>query len=149
MVKEKRFTFGKIQVVLTTIIFICVLVASFTMNFDKITDTAFAATAISVSGTIYAAVLVNYYKKARMENIIKLRILSVKEISETQVKTYEAIIQLKRKYAMSDEELEEIKEELYVDDFTRESIESIDEKLNEFTDDAESITDCNDITPVG
>lgn len=147
--KEKRFTFGKIQVILTTIIFICVLIASFSMDFNKVTDTAFAATAISVSGTIYAAVLVNYYKKARSENLIKLRILSVKEISKTQVKTYESIIKLKRKYGMTNDELDEIKDEVYVDDFTKESIEGVDEKLNELTSEAESVTEPGDIQPIG
>ena len=149
MMTEKKLTFGKIQVVVTTIIFISVLLASFTMDFSKVTDTAFAATAISVTGTIYAAVLVNYYKKARSENLIKLRILAVKEISKTQVKTYEDIAKIKRKYDISSEDLDEIKEEVYVDDFLKESIEGVDTKLNELTDEAESVTDISDIQSVG
>lgn len=146
---EKKFTFGKIQVVVTTIIFVGVLIASFLLDRSEIADTAFVATAISVTGTIYAAVLVNYYKKSRAENIIKLRILTVKEISKTQVRTYKSMMQLKRKYDISDEELSEIKDELYVDDFARESIEGVNTKLNEMTDDAESITEPSDIQPLG
>ena len=147
--KDKKYTFGKIQVVTTTLIYVGVLIACFTLDRSGVTDTAFAATAISVTGTIYAAVLINYYKKSRAENLIKLRVFSVKEISKTQVQTYKSIIQLKRKYGMTDEELDEMKEELYVDDFAKESIEGVDTKLNEMTDDAETITEPSDIQPIG
>lgn len=147
--REKFFSFGKVQVIVTTVIFVAILVASFTMDFTKVTDTAFAGVAISVTGTIYAAVLVNYYKKARAENLIKLRILAVKEISKTQVQTYESVIKIKRKYEVTDDELSEVKEELYVDDFVKESIEGVDTKLNELTEDAESVTEPNDIQHIG
>lgn len=147
--KEKKFTFGKIQVIIITLIFISVLIASFTTNFEGVSDTAFAGVAISVSGTIYAAVLVNYYKKSRAENLVKLRILTIKEIAKTQIETYESVAKIKKTYELDDDDITSIKENVSVDEFMQESIDSVNSKLNEFDEEASSVTEATDIQSVG
>ena len=126
---EKKFTYSKIQVFITGVIFLSsILFVAYLYISGKITD-AFDATAIvaiiTVSGAIFGSNLCWYSKKAASENQYKLRMSLFADSARVRLDYNEKMMLLMKKYNMTQEDIDKINESGDSDDFMESSIQDV------------------------
>ena len=139
---EKKFTYSKIQVFITGVIFLSsILVVAYLYISGKITD-AFDTTAIvaiiTASGSIFGSNLCWYSKKAASENQYKLRMSLFADSARVRLDYNEKMMLLMKKYNMSQEDIDIINESGDSDDFMESSIQDVVTGLDTAKDIADS-----------
>lgn len=139
---EKKFTYSKIQVFITGVIFLSsILFVAYLYISGKITD-AFDATAIvaiiTVSGAIFGSNLCWYSKKAASENQYKLRMSLFADSARVRLDYNEKMMLLMKKYNMTQEDIDRINESGDSDDFMESSIQDVVTGLDTAKDIADS-----------
>ena len=139
---EKKFTYSKIQVVITGIIFLSsVLFVAYLYISGKITDafdTTAIVTIITVSGAIFGSNLCWYSKKAASENQYKLRMSLFADSAKVRLDYNEKMMVLMKKYNMSQADIDRINESGNSDDFMESSIQDVVTGLDAAKDIADS-----------
>ena len=139
---EKKFTYSKIQVLITGIIFLSsVLFVAYLYISGKITDafdTTAIVTIITVSGAIFGSNLCWYSKKAASENQYKLRMSLFADSAKVRLDYNEKMMLLMKKYNMSQEDIDRINESGDSDDFMESSIQDVVTGLDTAKDIADS-----------
>ena len=139
---EKKFTYSKIQVLITGIIFLSsVLFVAYLYISGKITDafdTTAIVTIITVSGAIFGSNLCWYSKKAASENQYKLRMSLFADSAKVRLDYNEKMMILMKKYNMSQEDVNRINESGDSDDFMESSIQDVVTGLDTAKDIADS-----------
>ena len=139
---EKKFTYSKIQVLITGIIFLSsVLFVAYLYISGKITDafdTTAIVTIITVSGAIFGSNLCWYSKKAASENQYKLRMSLFADSARVRLDYNEKMMLLMKKYNMTQEDIDRINESGNSDDFMESSIQDVVTGLDAAKDIADS-----------
>ena len=139
---EKKFTYSKIQVLITGIIFLSsVLFVAYLYISGKITDafdTTAIVTIITVSGAIFGSNLCWYSKKAASENQYKLRMSLFADSAKVRLDYNEKMMLLMKKYNMTQEDIDRINESGDSDDFMESSIQDVVTGLDTAKDIADS-----------
>ena len=139
---EKKFTYSKIQVLITGIIFLSsVLFVAYLYISGKITDafdTTAIVTIITVSGAIFGSNLCWYSKKAASENQYKLRMSLFADSAKVRLDYNEKMMVLMKKYNMSQADIDRINESGNSDDFMESSIQDVVTGLDTAKDIADS-----------
>lgn len=139
---EKKFTYSKIQVLITGIIFLSsVLFVAYLYISGKITDafdTTAIVTIITVSGAIFGSNLCWYSKKAASENQYKLRMSLFADSAKVRLDYNEKMMVLMKKYNMSQADIDRINESGNSDDFMESSIQDVVTGLDAAKDIADS-----------
>ena len=139
---EKKFTYSKIQVLITGIIFLSsVLFVAYLYISGKITDafdTTAIVTIITVSGAIFGSNLCWYSKKAASENQYKLRMSLFADSARVRLDYNEKMMLLMKKYNMTQEDIDRINESGDSDDFMESSIQDVVTGLDAAKDIADS-----------
>ena len=139
---EKKFTYSKIQVLITGIIFLSsVLFVAYLYISGKITDafdTTAIVTIITVSGAIFGSNLCWYSKKAASENQYKLRMSLFADSARVRLDYNEKMMLLMKKYNMTQEDIDRINESGDSDDFMESSIQDVVTGLDTAKDIADS-----------
>ena len=140
--QRKKFTYSKIQVFITGIIFLSsVLFVAYLYISGKITDafdTTAIVTIITVSGAIFGSNLCWYSKKAASENQYKLRMSLFADSAKVRLDYNEKMMILMKKYNMSQEDVDRINESGDSDDFMESSIQDVVTGLDAAKDIADS-----------
>ena len=140
--REKKFTYSKIQVLITGIIFLSsVLFVAYLYISGKITDafdTTAIVTIITVSGAIFGSNLCWYSKKAASENQYKLRMSLFADSAKVRLDYNEKMMVLMKKYNMTQEDIDRINESGDSDDFMESSIQDVVTGLDTAKDIADS-----------
>ena len=139
---EKKFTYSKIQVFITGVIFLSsILFVAYLYISGKITDafdTTAIVTIITVSGAIFGSNLCWYSKKAASENQYKLRMSLFADSARVRLDYNEKMMLLMKKYNMTQEDIDRINESGDLDDFMESSIQDVVTGLDTAKDDADS-----------
>ena len=139
---EKKFTYSKIQVFITGVIFLSsILVVAYLYISGKITDafdTTAIVTIITVSGAIFGSNLCWYSKKAASENQYKLRMSLFADSARVRLDYNEKMMLLMKKYNMTQEDIDRINESGDSDDFMESSIQDVVTGLDTAKDIADS-----------
>ena len=139
---EKKFTYSKIQVFITGVIFLSsILFVAYLYISGKITDafdTTAIVTIITVSGAIFGSNLCWYSKKAASENQYKLRMSLFADSAKVRLDYNEKMMVLMKKYNMSQEDINRINESGDSDDFMESSIQDVVTGLDTAKDIADS-----------
>ena len=139
---EKKFTYSKIQVFITGVIFLSnILFVAYLYISGKITDafdTTAIVTIITVSGAIFGSNLCWYSKKAASENQYKLRMSLFADSARVRLDYNEKMMLLMKKYNMSQEDIDRINESGDSDDFMESSIQDVVTGLDAAKDIADS-----------
>lgn len=139
---EKKFTYSKIQVFITGVIFLSsILFVAYLYISGKITDafdTTAIVTIITVSGAIFGSNLCWYSKKAASENQYKLRMSLFADSARVRLDYNEKMMLLMKKYNMTQEDIDRINESGDSDDFMESSIQDVVSGLDAAKDIADS-----------
>ena len=139
---EKKFTYSKIQVFITGVIFLSsILFVAYLYISGKITDafdTTAIVTMITVSGAIFGSNLCWYSKKAASENQYKLRMSLFADSARVRLDYNEKMMLLMKKYNMTQEDIDRINESGDSDDFMESSIQDVVTGLDVAKDIADS-----------
>ena len=139
---EKKFTYSKIQVFITGVIFLSsILFVAYLYISGKITDafdTTAIVTMITVSGAIFGSNLCWYSKKAASENQYKLRMSLFADSARVRLDYNEKMMLLMKKYNMSQADIDRINESGDSDDFMESSIQDVVTGLDVAKDIADS-----------
>ena len=139
---EKKFTYSKIQVFITGVIFLSsILFVAYLYISGKITDafdTTAIVTIITVSGAIFGSNLCWYSKKAASENQYKLRMSLFADSARVRLDYNEKMMLLMKKYNMTQEDIDRINESGDSDDFMESSIQDVVTGLDAAKDIADS-----------
>ena len=139
---EKKFTYSKIQVFITGVIFLSsILFVAYLYISGKITDafdTTAIVTIITVSGAIFGSNLCWYSKKAASENQYKLRMSLFADSAKVRLDYNEKMMLLMKKYNMTQEDIDRINESGDSDDFMESSIQDVVTGLDTAKDIADS-----------
>ena len=139
---EKKFTYSKIQVFITGVIFLSsILFVAYLYISGKITDafdTTAIVTMITVSGAIFGSNLCWYSKKAASENQYKLRMSLFADSAKVRLDYNEKMMVLMKKYNMTQEDIDRINESGDSDDFMESSIQDVVTGLDTAKDIADS-----------
>ena len=139
---EKKFTYSKIQVFITGVIFLSsILFVAYLYISGKITDafdTTAIVTIITVSGAIFGSNLCWYSKKAASENQYKLRMSLFADSARVRLDYNEKMMILMKKYNMTQEDIDRINESGDSDDFMESSIQDVVTGLDVAKDIADS-----------
>ena len=140
--REKKFTYSKIQVFITGVIFLSsILFVAYLYISGKITDafdTTAIVTMITVSGAIFGSNLCWYSKKAASENQYKLRMSLFADSARVRLDYNEKMMLLMKKYNMTQEDIDRINESGDSDDFMESSIQDVVTGLDAAKDIADS-----------
>ena len=140
--REKKFTYSKIQVFITGVIFLSsILFVAYLYISGKITDafdTTAIVTMITVSGAIFGSNLCWYSKKAASENQYKLRMSLFADSAKVRLDYNEKMMVLMKKYNMTQEDVDRINESGNSDDFMESSIQDVVTGLDAAKDIADS-----------
>ena len=140
--REKKFTYSKIQVFITGVIFLSsILFVAYLYISGKITDafdTTAIVTIITVSGAIFGSNLCWYSKKAASENQYKLRMSLFADSARVRLDYNEKMMLLMKKYNMTQEDVDRINESGNSDDFMESSIQDVVTGLDTAKDIADS-----------
>ena len=140
--REKKFTYSKIQVFITGVIFLSsILFVAYLYISGKITDafdTTAIVTMITVSGAIFGSNLCWYSKKAASENQYKLRMSLFADSARVRLDYNEKMMLLMKKYNMTQEDIDRINESGDSDDFMESSIQDVVSGLDTAKDIADS-----------
>lgn len=122
--------------IITGIIFIFCIVVGLTKDCTNALDTSVSVTAITVSGGIFGSTLIYFLKKAQSENTFILKMKLYKCASEERYNFNSRMMELKAKYNMSDDDVQEIENNSSLDEFTDEALESVENSVNEAMNEA-------------
>ncbi len=140
---SKKFTYSKLQVIITGTIFIlCIIFVIALYLSNKIAneyDTTAAVSLITVSGAIFGSNLCWYSKKAASENHYKLRMSLFEDSAKVRLEYNEHMMQLMKKYNMSQADIDKIDETGDLDEMMNSSLDSIVSDLNTTQEDADSV----------
>ena len=140
--KEKRVTWSKGNVVCTGTIFVASVGLAFWLyisgNIQNMYDVSVIVTLISVTGAIFGSNLVWYSKKASAENQYKLRMSMYKEAAKARLEYNEQMMILKKKYEMTQEDIDNIDMTGDMDDFMDSALSDVRSKLDESQNEFES-----------
>lgn len=134
----KKVQYSKLLPIASAIIFIVCLYMGYTADFSTMIDASFYVTAISLSGGLCATTTIWYMKKAQSENTVKLKTELYKVASDERYKYNEKMIMLKHKYALSNEDIEDIETDSPMDDFEQDALSDIESTIDEVQSDADS-----------
>lgn len=127
--KLKYPNMSKLLIALSQLVFISFTIIGFIGTFkstsDSITDTTVFVTAITISGCAFTLANKHYYKKAQAENLVKIQATTYKQIMDIRLNYNEKMLQLKQKYNVSNEEIQEIESESPIDDISEETLNGI------------------------
>lgn len=138
--KDKKFTFSKIIVILSWIIFIACLIVNVISANNNAYDTSVLVTATSVCGAITGSTTIWYQKKATTENQYKLRMGLYSTSIDERLRFNEEMLKLQKKYNVTEEELMQLDEKGNADEFMDLALNSAIEIL----DNAQSECDAPD-----
>lgn len=140
---DKKFTYSKIQVLITGLIFItCISFAAYLYISGKITDafdTTAIVTMITVSGAIFGSNLCWYSKKAASENHYKLRMSLFVDSAKVRLDYNENMMKLMKKYNMTQEDINIINESGDLDEMMDSSLQDVVCDLDNTREDADSV----------
>lgn len=138
---EKKFTYSKAIVFATGLIFISCVIFTIVLYLSEKIGTVIDATAIvsliTVSGTIFGSNLCWYSKKAASENHYKLRMSLYADSAQVRLNYNEKMIQLIKKYNVSQECIDKINDTGDADDMMDESLRDVVSDLDATRDDAD------------
>ena len=127
MEKDKGLTYSKKLPLVTGLLFTAALV--YGLICSNYENSTLCITAISVTGGVFAGTVLMYMRKAMRENIYKLDVASLKEKSAIELDHVEKVILIKKKYAVDDIEIEQIKYESSLDEACNEGYMSMRENI--------------------
>ena len=137
--KKKKIEFSKIITIISIVLFSIVLYKGFTLNPTDYMDTAFIATAITVTGGICGTCIVWMLKKSQSENVVKIRMGMYKDVKDVQLDVNEKMLMLKRKYNATDEDLSDVLDDGNIDEFVDEILQETISEMVGYSSDANSI----------
>ena len=103
MKPDTCLTYSKKLPIITGIIFAFTVV--FCLLFANYEMTTVYVTAITATGGCFTGVLVRYMSKAQAENVYKLDIASYKDKSEVELTQLEKIVELQKKYGITEDDI--------------------------------------------
>ena len=138
---EKKFTYSKATVFATGLIFISCVIFTIVLYLSEKIGTVIDATAIvsliTVSGAIFGSNLCWYSKKAASENHYKLRMSLYADSAQVRLNYNEKMIQLMKKYNVSQDCINKINETGDADDMMDGSLRDVISDLDATRDDAD------------
>lgn len=137
--KDKKFQYSKILPIVSIIIFGICLIKGFTTDFSTVVDVSFYVTAITISGTLTASSFIFYMRKSQQENCVKLKTEMYRVASEERLKYNEQMLIMKRKYDVSDMELDEIEGESPMGEFEQQALDSINQSIDQVQSEADTM----------
>lgn len=139
----KKFTFSKLWLVITGIIFIVVIMCTFIISFFQIDvfDTTVYVSAITASGAIFGANLGWYAKKSTYENHYKLRMSMYRDLVNNRLYYNNEMMKLRKRYGLAAEDISEIEDSGEIDDIMESESSNDIEKSNSDRDEIENGSD--------
>lgn len=139
--KEKKFTFTKIITVICTILFCFCLYKTFTFDYSTIIDTAAIVCMDTVTGGIFGACVVHYMKKSQSENLPKISTGVYRDTMNIRLEYNEKMMQLKKKYNISDEDVYDIESQGNMDEISDSVLDTALGEINSMVADAHTPTE--------
>ena len=135
MKKDKKITWSKGMLLCIAIIFISVIGLVFWLyisgSIQNMYDVTLLCTVVTVTGGIFGSTLVWYSKKAGSENQYKLRMGMYEESARVRLDYNKKMMQMKKKYDMSEDDIIEIDSSGDMDEFMDSAQSSITSGLDE------------------
>lgn len=134
---KEKMQFSKVMVVITTILFILTLIASFSFMFfiglyktDAIVDYVVATTALTVVSGLYGAVLKYYLSKSARENTLHIKNDAYTNVMNTRLEYIEGVIKLRTKYGIDQCVVDEIEAESPFDDLSESALNQMVNRID-------------------
>lgn len=93
---EKWFQFSKLIVLVSGVIFIGTLVICISKDLSSLYDSSMYLGAITVTGGVFGSAIVWYEKKSQAENVAKIQLQHIKDLSEIEFNVYERKVRLQK-----------------------------------------------------
>lgn len=135
--KNKKFRTSKIIMWLFIILFMYVIYKGVNYDFSSVTymDTAIFCACIASVGGILGAIITKYLNNSNAENIPRIQLDLYKKSTNIRLNYNEAMMELKNKYKITQDEVYEIENESHMDDVSESilnnAISELDTKANE------------------
>lgn len=124
---EKKFQYSKIITVITCILFVVFTMIALFLNVDS----SVAMTAIGCAGGVFGSSVIFYLRKSQQENTYKIRISSYEESVKQRLYFNEQMMILKKKYDMTDEDVDNIENQSDMDDMMNDAFSSMKNGIDE------------------
>ena len=139
---QKKFTYSKIIVLITGLIFIaCISFSAYLYISEKITsvyDATALVTMITVSGSIFGSNLCWYSKKAASENQYKFRMSLFSDSAKVRLDYNEKMMQLMKKYGLTENDINKIDESGDIDEMMNSALNNVIDELDTQQNDSDS-----------
>lgn len=135
--------YSKIFPMLSTIVFILVLLFSF---FGNCEDSTIILGALTASGSVALTAIVFYMKNSWIEKVSRIKIDVVKCVSEERLNYNKNMLLFLKENNLTQADLSAVEENSDIDEFDVESLDNLKESLNEAMSDASTIPDIQTIS---
>lgn len=99
---DKWLQYSKLIVIVSGIVFISILVYCLSVDYSTVLDVSIYSVAITITGGIFGSSIVWYEKKAQVENVAKIQLRHIKEVSKVEFETYEKKVRLQKELGILD-----------------------------------------------
>lgn len=140
MKPDGGLTYSKKLPIITGVIFAFVVVFCLVFGNGYEMGTVYV-TAITVSGGCFTGVLVSYLRKAQAENVYKLDVASYKDKSEVELSQLEKIVELQKKYGITEDDIIEARMKSSLDEMLSEDFQKVRNNI----DNAKTDTQINEM----
>lgn len=135
--------YSKILPMLSTVIFILVLLFSF---FGTYEDSTVILGALTASGSVTLTAIVFYMKNSWMEKVSRVKIDVAKCVSEERLKYNKEMLLFLKENNLTQNDLEAVENNSSMDELDGECLDSLNESVNEAMLDASSMPDVQTIS---
>lgn len=139
--KNPKFQYSKILPIISLVLFCVVLAKTMSVDYTNYFDTAVYVSAVTVSGGIFGMIVKSYNAKSKAENVSKIQQSMYHDTMKTRLWYNEQMCRIKKKYDVTDEDIEKIEMNSPIDDISEEQINDMKQTLDNFTSDAKEEDD--------
>ena len=134
--KYKKFQYSKILPLITFALFSGCVIKCFSVDISTAYDLSVYATIITVSGTLCLTSVVWYLKNSQAEKVARIKSETYKVISEERFKYNEKMLELKRKYKYTEEEIWDIENNSPLDELEQDALNSLNSSIDSAMEEA-------------
>lgn len=135
---KPKVQYSKVLPIIAFVLFGICLYKGFTADMTNVYDVSIYATAITVSGSMCLTAIVFYMKNSQCEKVALIKSDTYRIASTERLKYNEAMLELKRKYNYTEEEILDIENDSPMDDFEDSALNSLNNSIDSAMDEASS-----------
>lgn len=138
-VENNKIRYSKKVVVYTGILFLIALLYCLSKDYSSYVDVSIYASALTITGGIFATSLVWYMKKTQAEHVVGTQAEMYERVMRMRLQYNKEMMALKRIYSMQDGDVENIEMDSPVDDFSNNVMSEMESIIAQHLNDATSI----------